>query len=281
MADGFENQHSVPYHEYRKVNSAAKRMRQERQRALDELKAAQAQLEEMKGQLVTLARGYKELKEDPRMQMPEDQYEQFNAYQSEQRLSNHLQSFEGALEGLLAEGVTARQILKAVNYAPELVNELTPEILNDVVQTAYSEFPQLFQVVSSQNDQAEPAADDSVPGQMQSAFEQGAVVQQQQRELFQQANTPPPPPQQQRPQGQVPPAPQAARAMPNGMAPQQPAPMPPQFRGYGDLQGRGGPAPTNLPSMSARLRDPAWLAANQGALAQAVAQGAVIQSSDS
>lgn len=275
MSDGNVNPHSVPYLEFRKVNSAAKRMRQERQRAFDQLKEAQAKIQEQEQMLVKLANGYKQLRDDPRMQLTEEQFQQYQSFQTEQTLSTHLQTFEGALEGLLAEGVSARQILKAVGYDPALVSELTPEILQDVVNTAYSEFPQLFQVVSSQNDQAEPKADDSVPGQMMSAFEQGAVVQQQQsRELFTQ-----PPQPQQAAQGQVPPV-QAPRAMPNGMAPQQAAPQPPQFRGYGDLQGRGGPAPTNLPSMSARLRDPAWLAANQGALAQAVAQGAVIQSND-
>lgn len=275
MSDGNVNPHSVPYLEFRKVNSAAKRMRQERQRALDQLNEAQAKIQEQEQMLVKLANGYKQLRDDPRMQLTEEQFQQYQSYQAEQTLSTHLQTFEGALEGLLAEGVSARQILKAVGYDPALVSELTPEILQDVVNTAYSEFPQLFQVVSSQNDQAEPKADDSVPGQMMSAFEQGAVVQQQQsRELFTQ-----PPQPQQAAQGQVPPVP-APRAMPNGMAMQQAAPQPPQFRGYGDLQGRGGPAPTNLPSMSARLRDPAWLAANQGALAQAVAQGAVIQSND-
>lgn len=274
MSDGNINPHSVPYLEFRKVNSAAKRMRQERQRALDQLNEAQAKIQEQEQMLVKLANGYKQLRDDPRMQLTEEQFQQYQSYQTEQTLSTHLQTFEGALEGLLAEGVSARQILKAVGYDPALVSELTPEILQDVVNTAYSEFPQLFQVVSSQNDQAEPKADDSVPGQMMSAFEQGAVVQQQSRELFTQ-----PPQPQQAAQGQVPPVP-APRAMPNGMAPQQAAPQPPQFRGYGDLQGRGGPAPTNLPSMSARLRDPAWLAANQGALAQAVAQGAVIQSND-
>jgi len=275
MSDGNINPHSVPYLEFRKVNSAAKRMRQERQRALDQLNEAQAKIQEQEQMLVKLANGYKQLRDDPRMQLTEEQFQQYQSYQAEQTLSTHLQTFEGALEGLLAEGVSARQILKAVGYDPALVSELTPEILQDVVNTAYSEFPQLFQVVSSQNDQAEPKADDSVPGQMMSAFEQGAVVQQQQsRELFTQAPQP-----QQAAQGQVPPV-QAPRAMPNGMATQQAAPQPPQFRGYGDLQGRGGPAPTNLPSMSARLRDPAWLAANQGALAQAVAQGAVIQSND-
>ena len=275
MSDGNVNPHSVPYLEFRKVNSAAKRMRQERQRALDQLNEAQAKIQEQEQMLVKLANGYKQLRDDPRMQLTEEQFQQYQSYQAEQTLSTHLQIFEGALEGLLAEGVSARQILKAVGYDPALVSELTPEILQDVVNTAYSEFPQLFQVVSSQNDQAEPKADDSVPGQMMSAFEQGAVVQQQQsRELFTQ-----PPQPQQAAQGQVPPV-QAPRAMPNGMAMPQAAPQPPQFRGYGDLQGRGGPAPTNLPSMSARLRDPAWLAANQGALAQAVAQGAVIQSND-
>lgn len=275
MSDGNVNPHSVPYLEFRKVNSAAKRMRQERQRAFDQLKEAQAKIQEQEQMLVKLANGYKQLRDDPRMQLTEEQFQQYQSFQTEQTLSTHLQTFEGALEGLLAEGVSARQILKAVGYDPALVSELTPEILQDVVNTAYSEFPQLFQVVSSQNDQAEPKADDSVPGQMMSAFEQGAVVQQQQsRELFTQ-----PPQPQQAAQGQVPPV-QAPRAMPNGMAMQQAAPQPPQFRGYGDLQGRGGPAPTNLPSMSARLRDPAWLAANQGALAQAVAQGAVIQSND-
>lgn len=275
MSDGNVNPHSVPYLEFRKVNSAAKRMRQERQRALDQLNEAKAKIQEQEQMLLQLATGYKQLKEDPRLKLTDEELQQYQAYQSEQTLSAHLQTFEGALEGLLAEGVSARQILRAVGYDPALVSELTPEILQDVVNTAYSEFPQLFQVVSSQNDQAEPKADDSVPGQMMSAFEQGAVVQQQQsRELFTQ-----PPQPQQAAQGQVPPV-SAPRAMPNGMAPQQAAPQPPQFRGYGDLQGRGGPAPTNLPSMSARLRDPAWLAANQGALAQAVAQGAVIQSND-
>lgn len=275
--DEIPGQHSVPYNDYRKVNSAAKRMRQERQRIAGELKAAQATIEQQAKDLRILATGYQDLQKDPRLQIAKDQLDQFQSYMDEQRFSQHMQSFEGALDGLLAEGVTARQILMAVGYSPEMVQEITPEIIQSVVDTAYQEFPQLFQSVSSQNAPAEPQTDQSLPGQMTAAFEQGAMVQQQQpNTMFAQTGRP----QQAAPQGQQVP-PQAYRPVPNGMVPQQSAPQPPQFRGYGDLQGRGGPAPTNLQSMSARLRDPAWLAANQGALAQAVASGATIQSNDS
>lgn len=275
MSTDGNNSNHVPIVQFLKTKSAAKRFREQSQQLAKERDDLLKAKQEADGLLKQLATAYKQLRDDPRLQLNEEQYSEFQNYQSQNLWQSHEDQFNSAMNGLLANGVTPTQILRAVGYAPEQVENLTPDIIQDVINTAYQEFPQLFQVVSSQNDQAEPVADESVPGQMVQMFEQGAVAQQPQREMFTEQQP------QRVAQGQVPP-PQAMRQPPQAVAGMQQgqAPPPVQFRGYGDLQGRGGPAPTKLPAMAARLRDPAWLAQNQGALAQAVASGAIIQSSD-
>lgn len=269
-SNGFEQQ-PVPYHLYEKQNSAIKRFRQAKQRAEKELEDLRSQKAEADDLLRQLATAYKEVKADPRLQLTEEQYNEYQGYTKNQLWTQHEDQFKGALDGLLAEGVTPTQILRAVGYSPEMVEQLTPEILQDVVNTAYQEFPQLFQSVSQENAQAEPADASSVPGQMNQAFEQGSVMEQQAgRQLFEQSRP------QMAPQGFAQPSQQAQR--PQGFQPPQTPSL--QFKGYGDLQGRGGPAPTKLPTVSARLRDAAWMQQNQGALAQAVANGATIVAVD-
>lgn len=279
MADnGFEQQRSVSSYEEMKAHTQAKRARVKAEKLEAELKQLRTEKAEADKLLQKLATAYKDVKADPRLQITE---EQFAAYQNtfyQSTWRQHEEQFKSALEGLLAEGVTPSQLLKAVGYDPKLVENLTPEILQDVVNTAYEEFPFMFQRVTEpdpqdqQNPRAEPN-DDSVPGQMMKAFEEGSVAQQPSRELF----TPP----LSQPQGQPVPTQMQQRQSPQPQQQGQIHPQPQmQFRGYGDLQGRGGPAPTRPSTIQARLRDPAWLAQNQGALAQAVANGVSVTSSD-
>lgn len=258
-----------------KLNSSVARFRRRAERLQKELEEQQqryAQAEELLGKF---SAAYKAMKEDPRMQMPIEQFDELRGMAAQRTWQTHEGQFESALNGLTANGVTARQILRAVGYDPSMVEELTPEIMQDVIQTAYAEFPQLFSVATEpQGDQAEPQQDTSLPGQLAQDF--AALSQRPNNGTVPQAQTP------------------TAQAVPNGMVqPQQPpanpimqramqqipgmqqVPSPQlQFKGYGDLQGRGGPAPTKSPVVAARLRDPAWLAQNQGALARAVAEGA-------
>jgi len=261
-----------------KANSTIKRFRRKSERLAEELAAREQKLAEATELLGKYASAYKQMRDDPRMQMPIEEFQQMREFVQnqtfEQTWQSHESQFESALEGLKANGVTAKQILRAVGYDPNMVQELTPEIIRDVLETAYSEYPQLFSVATEpqQSDQAEPQ-DQSFPGQLNQDF--ASLSQRQQAG----------------PSGPTP----TAKAVPNGMVPpqqpQQPqqmfqqalnavpglqqAPSPSlQFKGFGDFQGRGGPAPTKSPVVAARLRDPAWLAQNQGALARAVAEGA-------
>lgn len=257
-----------------KKDSAIKRFRKKAERLEEELGKAQ----ELLGKY---ASAYKQMKEDPRMQVPIEQFQQMQEMtrnlEQEQTWQSHESQFESALKGLTAEGVTAKKILRAVGYDPTMVQELTPELIRDVLETAYAEYPQLFSVPAEppQGDQAEPS-DPSLPGQLTQDF--AALSQRQQQNPG--PISAPVPTAQAVPNGYVPPPQpvpnqgafqQAMNAIP-GM---QQAPNPAlQFRGFGDFQGRGGPAPSKSPVVAARLRDPAWLAANQGALARAVAEGA-------
>lgn len=272
--NGFDGQ-PVPYHLYAKQNSMVKRYRASKQRMekeIEEIRAAKAEGDNLLRQLAT---AYTDMKADPRLQLTDEQFGEYQDYRSQQSWTQHENQFKSALDGYLAEGVTPTQILRAIGYNPENVDNLTPEIIQHVLSIAFDEYPQLFQSVSSQNTQAEPT-DNSIPNQMTQAFENGAIQQQQpERQMFAE------PQPQMAPQGNGMPSPQAQRPpMPqaNGYQPPQTPSL--QFRGYGDLQGRGGPAPTISPTVTARFRDPAWLAQNQGALAQAVANGANIQSND-
>lgn len=275
MSDsGFDGQ-PVPYHLYAKQNSMVKRYRAAKQRVEKELEEVRAAKSEGDKHLRNLLEAYQEQKADPRLQLTDEQYNEYQDYRSQQSWTQHEDQFKSALDGHLAEGVTPTQILRAVGYNPENVDNLTPEIIQHVLSVAFDEYPQLFQSVSSQNTQAEPT-DNSIPNQMTQAFENGAAQQQQPGRQMVAG-----PPSQMAPQGNGMPSPQAQRPpMPqaNGYQPPQTPSL--QFRGYGDLQGRGGPAPTVSPTVTARFRDPVWLAKNQGALAQAVANGANIQSSD-
>lgn len=282
MADnGFEQQ-PVPYFVYAKSNSQAKRARVKYEKVQAELEELRKQKAEADSLLQKLASSYKELKADPRLQMTQEQHQQYQAAYQQSTWQQHESQFKSALEGLLADGVNVAQVLKAVGYDPKLVENLTPEILQDVVSTAYEEFPFMFQRVTEPDPQdqqnSQVAQDDSVPGQMMKAFQDGSVAQQPSRELFTQPIS--------QPQGepvvnQMPQRPPVMQPQPQPQFQGQNHPQPQmQFRGYGDLQGRGGPAPTRPSTIQARLRDPAWLAQNQGALAQAVANGVSVTSSD-
>jgi hypothetical protein len=260
-----------------KLNSSVARFRRRSERLQKELEEREKAIAEKEELLGRFAAAYKNLKADPRLQVPMEQFEELQGLSVERIWQSHQSQFESALEGLTANGVTAKQILRAVGYDPSMVQELTPEIVRDVIETAYQEFPQLFSVATEpqQSDQAEPQ-DQSLPGQLTQDF---AALSQRQAQGQPQSQTP------------------SAQAVPNGFVPPQQPQQPPlfqqamnqvagvqqapnpslQFRGYGgDFQGRGGPAPTKSPVIAARLRDPAWLAANQGAVAKAVAEGAQI-----
>lgn len=261
-----------------KANSTIKRFRRKSERLAEELAAQQQKLAEATELLGKYASAYKQMKEDPRLQVPIEQFQELQSLAVEKTWQTHESQFESALEGLKANGVTAKQILRAVGYDPNLVQELTPEIIKDVLTTAYAEYPQLFSVATEppQSDQAEPQ-DQSLPGQMTQDF--AALSQRQQAgpisapvptaQAVPNGYVPPPQPQAQQQAFQ-----QALNAVPGLQQVQNPAL---QFRGYApDFQGRGGPAPTKSSVVAAYLRDPAWLAANQGALARAVAEGAKV-----
>ena len=257
-----------------KARSAIKKYRQQ----ADQLKAELAEREQKLAQATDLlgkyASAYKQMKDDPRLQVPIEQFEELQNLAVEKTWQTHESQFESALEGLKANGVTAKQILRAVGYDPNMVQELTPEIMRDVIETAYLEYPQLFSIATEpqQSDQAEPQ-DQSFPGQLNQDF--ASLSQRQQA-----GPSGPTPTAKAVPNGMVPPqqpqqSPQAFQQALNSVPGLQQAPSPAlQFKGFGDFQGRGGPAPTKSPVVAARLRDPAWLAANQGALARAVAEGA-------
>jgi hypothetical protein len=67
------------------------------------------------------------------------------------------------------------------------------------------------------------------------------------------------------------------------MAQHQSAPQTPaaEFRGFGQVASRGGPSPTKVAAVGAHLRDPVWIANNQGALAEAVKEGVRVVNVDS
>lgn len=266
-----------------KANSTIKRFRRKSERLAQELEAQQQKLAEATELLGKYASAYKQMKEDPRLQVPIEQFQELQNLASEKTWQTHESKFESALDSLKAngfskaEGVTAKQILRAVGYDASMVQELTPEIIQDVLSTAFQEFPQLFSVATEpqQSDQAEPQ-DPSLPGQLTQDF--AALSQRTQTgpisapvptaQAVPNGYVPPPQPQPQQQAFQ-----QALNAVPGVQQVQNPAL---QFRGFGDFQGRGGPAPTKPPVVAAYLRDPAWLAANQGALARAVAEGAKV-----
>ena len=137
MSDsGFDGQ-PVPYHLYAKQNSMVKRYRAAKQRMEKELEEIRAAKVEGDNLLRQLATAYTDMKADPRLQYTDEQYNEYQDYRSQQSWTQHESQFKSALDGYLAEGVTPTQILRAVGYNPEDVDNLTPEIIQHVLSIAF------------------------------------------------------------------------------------------------------------------------------------------------
>lgn len=223
---------------------------------------------------------YKELEQSPRL--TSEEYQQYQQVIADQLWTQHVQAFQSALEDVLAPGVTAEQVLRAVGYDPAQVTELTPDLAQQLFEYASDQIPAFFKNGGYEAEDVPEPADDTPEvlnsaDSFQAAFEAGSVVSQQQRNGFSQSGTEQP---DNRPSfyndGRVntarPSVPQPAQQASQQMQPQQQTPSA-EFRGFGQAASRGGPSPTKVSTVGAHLRDPVWIANNQGALADAIKEG--------
>lgn len=212
---------------------------------------------------------YKELEQQPRMSPEEFQYVQ--EMMAQQTWTQHVDVFKSALEDVLAPGVTAEQVLMAIGYDPNQVQDVTSDFIQQVFEYASDAMPVFFKNggYAEEEDESAEQTDDqpevlSAGDSFKAAFEAGAKLQEQQKQPSSlesgngvsdrpsfyndgRLNTQSPQPSQQTPSA--------------------------EFKGFGQAASRGGPSPSKLTSVGAHLRDPAWIAKNQGALAQAVSEG--------
>lgn len=206
-----------------------------------------------------------------------------NGYQAAAELAwnEDLRIFQSALEDVIQPGVDLRAMLTAVGYDPMQHSGLTREMVQQVYEYTAGKFPQLFREESSEAEpeeqpedvSAEPV-DNSAAGVMTKAFEAGT-----QSPTYAPASY----------------SMNAGTGTDRQVQPSQHAPQPHQlnalgatggpspsleFKSFGQAAGRGGPAPTRVPTVGAHLRDPAWIARNQDALAQAINDGQQVISLD-
>jgi hypothetical protein len=247
-----------------------------RVRELEDALAKKSQESEHRYELLKKVNSaYKELEQSPRL--TDEEYQQYQNVIAHQQWTQHVQAFESALENVLAPGVTAEQVLRAVGYDPAQVTELTPDLVQGLFEYASDQIPAFFKNGGYEAED-EPQATDDTPEVLntvdtfKAAFEAGSVASQQQQNGFTQSGT-------ERNgydasvQSDV--RPQMAQ---HQSAPQTPAA---EFRGFGQVASRGGPSPTKVAAVGAHLRDPVWIANNQGALAEAVKEGVRVVNVDS
>lgn len=218
---------------------------------------------------------YKELEQQPRMSPEDFQYVQ--EVMSQQLWNEHVGVFKSALEDVLAPGVTAEQVLMAVGYDPSQVTELTPDFVQQLFDYASDHMPVFFKNGGFEEEEPEEPTDDqpevlSSGDTFKAAFEAGAQLQQQQRQQtgFQNNGDG---------VSDRPSFNNDGRLSTQSPQPSQQTPSV-EFKGFGQAASRGGPSPSKLTSVGAHLRDPAWIAKNQGALAQAVTEGVNVVSVD-
>lgn len=219
---------------------------------------------------------YKELEQSPRL--TPDEFEAYQQVIANNLWTQHVSAFERALEDVLAPGVTAEQVLRAVGYDPAQVTDLTPDFVQSLFEYASDNIPAFFKN-GGYEVQDEPEAADDTPEVLNSvdsfkaAFEAGSTLSQQQSNGFtQNAGT-----------EQVHNRPSVHNDGRLQTAQPQPVQQTPsvEFRGFGQVASRGGPSPTKVSSVGAHLRDPVWIANNQGALADAVKEGVRVVNVDS
>lgn len=272
------------YYSFRnKAKGLAARV-QELERALEE----KAQESDRRLELLKKVNtAYKELEQSPRL-TPEE-FQQYQQVIHNQLWTQHVQAFQSALEDVLAPGVTAEQVLRAVGYDPAQVTELTPDLAQQLFEYASDQIPAFFKNGGYEAEE-EPQPTDDTPevlnsaDSFQAAFEAGSLVSQQRQNGFSQNGTEQP---DNRPSfhndGRVNtarPSVQPVQQAPQQVQPSQQTPSA-EFRGFGQAASRGGPSPTKVSTVGAHLRDPVWIANNQGALAEAIKEGVRVVNVDS
>jgi hypothetical protein len=198
-----------------------------------------------------------------------EQIELYNEMIAEKVWNEDISAFQSAMEDVLMPGVDLKAVLMAVGYDPASVPDsgLSLEMIQHYYEQAADKFPQLFNDGSASEGQESPeeaeTAEVEEPNKVdsfQQAFEIGATLPQSQAGAQLHGGIGGTPlMQQQQPQAQPPQA--QAQQTSNG------------FKGFGAVSGRGGPPPTKVQTVGAHLRDPAWIYANQSALADAANKG--------
>ena len=166
-------------------------------------------------------------------------------------LGQHKEAFQQLLgESGLHPQATMEQLWQMVGYDPYQIEELTPELVNEVLSAARDQAPFLF--MGKDVSQAMPpkqAQYMSGPQAAATAAQQGFV----------------------QPSGFL---------RSPAVAQQQPQLAPTAPQGWSGVAARGAPISPPTQAIQGRFQDPKWIAANQKAIAEAVEAGAQFISSD-
>ncbi|CAB5237941.1 hypothetical protein UFOVP142_32 [uncultured Caudovirales phage] len=255
-------------------------------RAKSELKDMKRQMSSLQSNYDTLAQKYNRTAQA--LQAADAQNQQLSsAYQQtaeEHAWQQDVQIFQSALADVIQPGVNVRSMLRAIGYDPMQHQGLSQEMIQQVYEYAAQSLPQLFLEdgpdaapdEQSEEPSAEPL-DNSAASDMTKAFQAGTQAQAFAPAGYSVNAGTGQQPQSQAPQSQHAPQPHQINALgaTGGASPNL------EFKGFGQAAGRGGPSPTRVPSVGAHLRDPAWIARNQDALAQAISDGQQVVNLDS
>lgn len=233
-------------------NAEARRRRKEVRSANDritelekQLAGLQAQLQESTSKIEEYEQALVEL-DDMRLEL-EGQVnsipEELEAYRQQDFLNQHKEAFEQMLGDTgLHPQANLEQLWHMVGYDPFQIEELTPDLVNEVLETARESAPFLF--MGKDVSQTMPSNQYQTGPQSAVSAANNGLVQ---------------------PQG----------FLPQGRQ-QQPAakPMNQAPNGWSNVAARGVPLTPPPQAIQGRFQDPKWIAENQKAIAEAVEKGA-------
>lgn len=237
------------------ANQDARSKRKQLQKATEEIAALKQQIAERDTQLAEYTAKFEEYEtalvelDDYRLELESQAQnipQELEDYRRQGFLNQHKEAFKQMLGDTgLHPQASLDQLWQMVGYDPFQIEELTPELVNEVLGAAKQQAPFLF--MGKDVSQSMPSNQyQTGPQAVGSGVQQGFV--------------------------------QPSGFMRSGGPGMNPAPTPPQ--GWSQVASRGVPISSPPQAIQGRFQDPKWIAANQKAIAEAVEAGAQFVSSD-
>jgi hypothetical protein len=237
------------------ANQDARARRKQLQQAKEEIETLKKQLSERDAQLTEYQAKFDEYEtalvelDDYRLELETQAQnipQELEDYRRQSFLDQHKEAFKQMLGDTgLHPQASLDQLWQMVGYDPFQIEELSPELVNEVLGAAKQQAPFLF--MGKDVSQSMPSNQyQTGPQAVGSGVQQGFV--------------------------------QPSGFTGRGGPAMNPAPTPPQ--GWSQVASRGVPISSPPQAIQGRFQDPKWIAANQKAIAEAVEAGHTFVSSD-